>query len=98
VSSVEEALIEMYLAGVWVRGVEDIIKAVKHAGIAVDGVGAQQEDLCDDRGFGATADREYPYVHIATQRSTRHRSTSKLILERTCAATFETAGSRNSSK
>ena len=57
-SSVEEALIEMYLAGVSVRRVEDITEALwGDAGIALDGVGAQQEDLRDDRGVAQSADR-----------------------------------------
>jgi transposase-like protein len=44
-SSVEEALIEMYLAGVSVRRVEDHGGIVGHAGVALDGVGPEQEDL-----------------------------------------------------
>ena len=57
-SSVEEALIEMYLAGVSVRRVEDITEAlVGHAGVAVDGVGPEQEDLRHDRGVAQSADR-----------------------------------------
>jgi hypothetical protein len=37
----------MYLAGVSVRRVEDITEAL--AGVAIDGVRPQQEDLRDDR-------------------------------------------------
>jgi transposase-like protein len=40
-SSVEEALIEMYLAGV----------SVGHAGVALDGVRPEQEDLRNDRSL-----------------------------------------------
>ena len=57
-SSVEEALIEMYLAGVSVRRVEDIAEAfVGHAGVAIDGFGPQQEHLRDHRGLAQSADR-----------------------------------------
>jgi putative transposase len=50
-SSVEEALIEMYLAGVSVRQVEDISEALWHASVAIDGIGAEQETLRNDRGM-----------------------------------------------
>ena len=57
-SSVEEALMEMYLAGVSVRRVEDITEAlVGHAGQSRHGVQPQQEDLRQDRGVAAPADR-----------------------------------------
>jgi len=50
-SSVEEALIEMYLAGVSVRRVEDITEALWGTrGVAFDRVAAEQEDLRADRG------------------------------------------------
>src|SRR5262249_9612907 len=70
-SSVEEALIEMYLAGVSVRRVEDI---VGHAGVAFDGVGPQQEDLRDDRGVAQSSDRGRPPVCL----SRRHRAQAQL--------------------
>ena len=56
-SSVEEALMEMYLAGVSVRRVEDITEALigapppmqlGHARIPFDRQRSQQEDLCSD--------------------------------------------------
>ena len=54
-SSVEEALIEMYLARVSVRrGHHGGI--VGHAGVALDGVAPQQEDLRDDRGVAQSSD------------------------------------------
>ena len=49
-SSVEESLIEMYLAGISVRRVEDITEAHGHAGEPEHGVEPQQEDLRQDRG------------------------------------------------
>jgi transposase-like protein len=52
-SSVEEALIEMYLAGVSVRRVEDITEALWGTGEPWHGVGSQQEDLRPDRGVAA---------------------------------------------
>jgi hypothetical protein len=65
-SRVEEALIKIYLGGVSVRGVEGITEAaVGHAGVAVDGAGAQQED------YGTIEARrqrpiegEHPYVYL----------------------------------
>ena len=55
-SSVEEALIEMYLAGVSVRGVEDITEALWGTRrVALDGVAPQQEDLRDDRGVAQSS-------------------------------------------
>ena len=57
-SSVEEALMEMYLAGVSVRRVEDITEALLgHAGKPVGGQRPQQEDLRADRGLAQSADR-----------------------------------------
>jgi hypothetical protein len=56
-SSVEEALIEMYLAVVSVRRVEDHRGAVGHAGVTLDRVGPEQEDLWNDRGLAQSADR-----------------------------------------
>ena len=56
-SSVEEALIEMYLAGglgAPCRGHHR--GAVGHARVAVDGVGPEQEDLRNDRGLAQSAD------------------------------------------
>src|SRR5215472_10928542 len=55
-SSVEEALIEMYLAGVSVRRVEDITEALWHARIAVDSIGPEQEDLRNNRDLAQPAD------------------------------------------
>jgi putative transposase len=72
-TSVEEALIEMYLAGVSVRRVEDITEALcrrrasgtmGHACFAVDGVGPQQEDLRDDRGVAEPADHRRAPVRV----------------------------------
>ena len=58
-SSVEEALIEMYLAGVSVRRVEDITEALwGTAGATLDGVGPEQEDLRNDRSLAQSTDRE----------------------------------------
>ena len=57
-SSVEEALIEMYLAGVSVRRVEDIteascrrraMKSVGHAGFALHRIESHQDDFRQDR-------------------------------------------------
>jgi hypothetical protein len=56
-ASVEEALIEMYLAGVSVRRVEDITEALGHAGLAIDGFRSQQEDLRGDRCVAEPSDR-----------------------------------------
>ena len=57
-SSVEEALIEMYLAGISVRRVEDITEApLGHAGKPKHGLEPQQEDLRQDRGLAEPADR-----------------------------------------
>jgi putative transposase len=52
-SSVEEALIEMYLAGVSVRRVEDITEALWGTRVSPSrhGIGAEQEDLRNDRGL-----------------------------------------------
>jgi hypothetical protein len=47
-SRVEEAWIKIYLGGVSVRGSRHHRGAVGHAGVAVDGAGAQQEDLRSD--------------------------------------------------
>jgi putative transposase len=54
-SSVEEALIEMYLAGVSGRGNHRC--AVGHARVAIDGIGPEQEDLRNDRDVAQPADR-----------------------------------------
>jgi transposase-like protein len=49
-ASVEEALIEMYLAGISVRCVEDITETMWGTrGTTVDRVPSEQEDLCVDR-------------------------------------------------
>jgi len=48
-SSVEEALVEMYLAGVSVRRVEDITEALWARGSAQRGQRTQSEDLLPDR-------------------------------------------------
>ena len=51
-SSVEEALIEMYLAGVSVRRVEDITEALLgQQGLARHHQRAKQESLCQHRGL-----------------------------------------------
>src|ERR1700745_3389272 len=57
-SSVEEALIEMYLAGVSVRRGEGLTEALWGTrSVALDGVGPKQEDLRDDRGLAQSSDR-----------------------------------------
>src|SRR6476660_4529342 len=68
-SSVEEALIEMYLAGISVRRVEDITEALwgcqpEH------GVEPEQEDLRQDRGLAEPADRGRASVSLS--RRDRH--------------------------
>ena len=56
-SSVEEALIEMYLAGISVRRVEDITEALGHAREPEYGVEPQQEDLRQDPDLAEPAHR-----------------------------------------
>jgi putative transposase len=57
-SSVEEALIEMYLAGVSVRRVRGHHRSLEgHASVAIDGIGVEQEDLRNDRGLAQSTDR-----------------------------------------
>ena len=56
--AVVEALIEMYLAGVSVRRVEDITEALWGTRIAVDGTGPEQEDLRNDRAVAQPANRK----------------------------------------
>ena len=57
-TSVEEALIEMYLAGVSVRRVEDITEALWGTRVSPShGQRPQQEDLRDDRRVAEPADR-----------------------------------------
>ena len=64
-SSVEEALIEMYLAGVSVRRVEDITEALwGTAGQPQHGQRVEPEDLRDDRGLAATADRRRACLRV----------------------------------
>ena len=66
-TSVEEALVEMYLAGVSVRRVEDITAGVVgHTGQPEHGERAEPEDLRADRGRGATgrSNGEHPYVFL----------------------------------
>jgi hypothetical protein len=53
----------MYLAVTSVRRVQDITEASGRAGVAIDSVGHQQEDIRDDRGFGAVC-RSNPYVYL----------------------------------
>jgi putative transposase len=51
-SSVEEALIEMYLAGViGASGRGHHRGLMGYAGVARDGIGPEQEDLCNHRGL-----------------------------------------------
>ena len=65
-SSVEEALIEMYLAGVSVRRVEDITEALWGTKVVpLDGVQPQQEDLCEDRGLAERTDRRRPSRYLS---------------------------------
>ena len=55
-SSVEEALIEMYLAGVSVRRVEDITEALLgQQGIAVHDQRTEQEGICEHRELAKAA-------------------------------------------
>ena len=55
-SSVEEALIEMYLAGISVRRVEDITEALWGTRVSPSyGVEPEQEDLRQDRGLAEPA-------------------------------------------
>ena len=57
-SSVEEALIEMYLAGVSVRRVEDITEALWGTRMSPSTVSdLNKEDLRDDRGLAQSSDR-----------------------------------------
>ncbi len=66
-SSVEEALIEMYLAGVSVRRVEEITEALWGSkGLSLHHQRVEQESICPHRGL---ADRplqsgRYPYVYV----------------------------------
>src|ERR1019366_8967286 len=65
-SSVEEALIEMYLAGISVRRVEDITEALwGHTGESEHGVEPQQEDLREDRGLAEPAHRRRTSVSLS---------------------------------
>src|SRR5207342_3111261 len=74
-SSVEEALIEMYLAGVSVRRVEDITEApLGHAGQPEHRVEPQQEDLRQDRGLAEPADRGRASIRVPR----RHRDEANL--------------------
>ena len=56
-ASVEEALIEMYLAGISVRRVEDITEALWGTRVTRDGVQPQQEDLRQHRDLAEPSDR-----------------------------------------
>jgi putative transposase len=59
-SLVEDALIEMYLAGVTARRVEDIIEAFWGCpGVAGDALAAVQKDLRHDRAMAQPRDRGY---------------------------------------
>jgi putative transposase len=73
-SSVEEALIEMYLAGVSVRRVEDITEALWGTRVALDHVGTEQEDLHNDRSLAQSADRGRAPVCLPR----RHRAQAQL--------------------
>ena len=73
-SSVEEALIEMYLAGVSVRRVEDITEALWGTRASPATVSPQQEDLRDDRGLAQPADRRRASLCL----SGRHRAEAQL--------------------
>jgi putative transposase len=65
-SSVEEALIEMYLAGgVGAAGGGHHGGVVGHAGEPVDGVEPEQEDLCQHRDVADAADRWRAAVHLS---------------------------------
>ena len=56
-SSVEEALIEMHLAGISVRRVEDITRRSGTPVSAEHGVEPEQKDLRQDRGLSESPDR-----------------------------------------
>ena len=74
-SSVEEALIEMYLAGVSVRRVRGYHRGfVGDAGVALDGVRAEQEDLRNDRDLAQSADRGRASLRVPG----RHRAQAQL--------------------
>jgi hypothetical protein len=71
-SSVEEALIKMYLAGISVRRVEDITEALR--GTRVSPSTAEQEALRQDRSVAEPADRGRASVCL----SRRHRNEADL--------------------
>ncbi|MHC2367871.1 hypothetical protein ACVIQT_002519 [Bradyrhizobium diazoefficiens] len=74
-SSVEEALIEMYLAGISVRRVEDITEALWGTrGQPEHSVEPEQEDLYQDRGVAESQDRRRASVSLPR----RHRDEAQL--------------------
>src|ERR1700759_2361251 len=74
-SSVEEALIEMYLAGISVRRVEDITEALWGYPCQPEhGVQSEQEDLQQDRGLADPPHRRRASVSL----SRRHRHEADL--------------------
>jgi transposase-like protein len=72
-SSVEEALIEMYLAGISVRRVEDITEALWGTRVSPSTV-TQQEDLRQDRGLAEPSHRRRASVSLFG----RHRDEAQL--------------------
>ena len=74
-ASVEEALIEMYLAGVSVRRVEDITEALWGTRVSPSTVSRpQQEDLRNDRDVAEPADRGRASLRLPR----RHRDEAEL--------------------
>lgn len=63
-SSIEEALMEMYVAGVSVRRVEDITAALWGLRVSADTVSDLKQKLYDriEQGHNAPITGEYPYV------------------------------------
>jgi putative transposase len=72
-SSVEEALIEMYLAGVSVRRVEDITEALWSTRVSPGTVSNlnKKEDRRPDRGLAAPADRGQASVFVPRRQRCR---------------------------
>ena len=69
-SSVEEALIEMYLAGVSVRRVEDITEALWGARVSPSTVSDLNKKIyANDRGLAQPADREPAKAPKKTRRA-----------------------------
>ena len=63
-SSVEEALVEMYLAGVWVRNVEDITEALWRSRVSPSTMSDLNQKIFErvEAWRNRALEREYPYV------------------------------------